>query len=203
MKNKPFIVWVGILGLWTAFAYTLASQVSATSISLTSTTEPVHFQIREFTEEEKAERLEQMKSKLAQQLADGMITQEQYDEMITAFENWDFSMMKGLKNHFEWDRVELTEEQKAEMLENMKTRLAERLANNEISQAQYDEMIANMESWNFMMGFKWSHSMERPELTEEQKAEMLEKFENGEFPTMQDKFRGGERGMKEMTNITN
>ena len=41
----------------------------------------------ELTEEQKAEMLEKMKEKLASQLSDGAITQEEYDEAIAAIES--------------------------------------------------------------------------------------------------------------------
>ncbi len=43
-------------------------------------------------------------------------------------------------------KVELTEEQKAEMTENVKAKLDEKLASGELSQEQYDEIIAKVES---------------------------------------------------------
>lgn len=49
----------------------------------------------ELTDEEKAERLEDMKAKLSEKLEAGEITQEQYDERIAAIESGDFKPNKN------------------------------------------------------------------------------------------------------------
>ena len=46
----------------------------------------------ELTEEQIAERAENARERLAQRLADGKITQEEYDEKITALENGEFPL---------------------------------------------------------------------------------------------------------------
>ncbi len=95
---------------------------------------------------------------------------------------------------------ELTDEQKAEMLEKAKTALSKKLANSEITQEQYDEAVAKMDAGEMPFfgnskGFGRTNKgdkpdrPEMPELTEEQKAEILEqaktdlseKLANGEI----------------------
>ena len=63
----------------------------------------------------RTEMQEEMKARLAQELTDGKITQEQYDEMIVAIENGEMHGMRGCRHGFNGERPELTDEQKAEM----------------------------------------------------------------------------------------
>ena len=98
--------------------------------------------------------------------------------------------------HTETEKVDMTEEQKAEMLEKAKEQLASLLEEGKITQEQYDEQLAKLESGempvplfgnmgngkgfgfgNFGKNFgsKEFEAPEIPEMTEEQKAEMLEK----------------------------
>jgi hypothetical protein len=62
---------------------------------------------KELSEEEKAEIQTQHKQQLAQDLADGKISQEQYDTMLTRLETFTFPMMRGRQN--ETYTVPLTE----------------------------------------------------------------------------------------------
>ena len=106
----------------------------------------------ELTEEEKAQMLEDMKAKLAEKLEEGKITQEQYDEKIAAIESGDFKPMgRGFDkmNGQPSEKPELTEEEKVQMLEDMKAKLAEKLEEGKITQEQYDERIAAIESGDF------------------------------------------------------
>ena len=135
----------------------------ATTASTTTTETRV-----ELTEEQKAERLEKMKERLAEDLADGKITQEQYDQMLSSMESGEFHMNRGGGK-----MEELTDEQKEEMLTKMKERLAEELAEGKITQDQYDESIADIEAGNFPAGGRHGDGEERPEMTDEQKAERL------------------------------
>ncbi|MDD2233864.1 MAG: hypothetical protein PHZ11_02230 [Desulfitobacteriaceae bacterium] len=154
----------------------------------------------ELTDEQKAEKVAEMKEKLAQNLADGKIIQEQYDEMIAAFENGDFSKfggMRGDRSGFGGKKTELTDEQKAEMEAKMKEQLVQALADSKITQEKYDEMIVALEKGETFMfggmrgdkqGFNGKCSEfdgKRSELTDEQKAEMeakrAEMQENGKW----------------------
>lgn len=87
----------------------------------------------ELTEEEKAEMKARRDERLAQDLADGKITQEEYEEMI----NSDFQIGRGNRG----ERPELTEEEKAEMKAKRDERLAQDLAYGKITQEEYDERI--------------------------------------------------------------
>ncbi|MGO3019266.1 MAG: hypothetical protein ACTIH2_08980, partial [Anaerococcus sp.] len=70
----------------------------------------------ELTEEEKSEMEEYMKERLSQQLNEGYITQEYYDQAISDIEEGNRPMYFG-RGHGSFDnmkRSELTEEQKAD-----------------------------------------------------------------------------------------
>lgn len=106
------------------------------------------------TEEELAEKLEEMKARLAEKLADGDITQEQYDAALAKIEAGEMPG-RGLRGMFgmgmkafsgEGERTALTEEELAERLDEMKARLAEKLADGDITQEQYDEILAKLEA---------------------------------------------------------
>lgn len=63
--------------------------------------------VSELTDEKKAEIQAQHKEKLAQELAEGKISQEQYDKMLKNLENWTFPMMRWEKsNHSEYSSGE-------------------------------------------------------------------------------------------------
>jgi hypothetical protein len=64
----------------------------------------------EMTDEQKAEMQAKMQEKLAQALAEGKITQEQYDAMI----NGDMTGFGGRGHGFKGEKPEITDEQKAE-----------------------------------------------------------------------------------------
>ncbi len=143
----------------------------------------------ELTEEQKAEIAENAKAALDEKLASGELTQEQYDEIIAKVESGDLRGFGGKRHGFAGEeKPELTEEQKAEMVENAKAKLDEKLASGELTQEQYDEIIAKVESGD-LRGFGGkrhgfmgelpedavkAERVQKPELTEEQKAEMVE-----------------------------
>ena len=108
----------------------------------------------ELTEEQIAERVENMRERLAQRLADGRITQEEYDERIAAIESGDFQMSgrrsrdRG-EGRVRGERVELTDEQRAERIAQMRERLEQRLADGSITQEEYDEKNAALDSGEF------------------------------------------------------
>ena len=108
----------------------------------------------ELTEEQIAERVENMRERLAQRLADGRITQEEYDERIAAIESGDFQMSgrrsrdRG-EGRVRGERAELTEEQKAERIAQMREKLEQRLADGSITQEEFDEKNAALDSGEF------------------------------------------------------
>ena len=105
----------------------------------------------EMTEEEKAERVEKIKACLAAKLEAGEITQEKYDEAIAAIESGDYKFgRKGMNR----EKPEMTEEEKAERLEKIKSCLAAKLEAGEITQEKYDEAIAAIESGYCKFGRK-------------------------------------------------
>ena len=86
----------------------------------------------------------------------------------------------------------LTEEEKAAKLAEIQTALSEKLANGEITQEQYDDVIAKLEAGEMPFfgngkGFGRINKgdkperPEMPEFTEEQKAEMLEKAKTAQI----------------------
>ena len=85
---------MGILWLGSAVAFSLAAQVSANE-NPTLDTRPVMKQMKEITAEEKAEMLTKHQEILAQQLENGRISQEQFDEMNTKIANGEFFTMRG------------------------------------------------------------------------------------------------------------
>jgi len=105
----------------------------------------------ELTEEQIAERVEHMKERLEQRLADERITQEQFDERMAAIESGDFQMSgrRSRGNGERRERVELTEEQKAERVAQIREKLDQRLADGSITQEEYDEKIAALESGEY------------------------------------------------------
>ena len=108
------------------------------------------------TEEEKAERKAKMQEKakemLAEQLKNGKITQEQYDQQIAKIENGEFEFGKRMNAN----RKQLTDDEKAQMKAKMqeqaKERLAEQLKNGKITQEQYDQQIAKIKNGEFEFG---------------------------------------------------
>ena len=118
----------------------------------------------ELTEEHKAERKAKMqekaKAELAKQLEEGKITQAQYDERLAEIENGNFRFGRGYgfgkgrgfghKGNFQ--KKELTEEQKTQMKEKAKAELAKQLEEGKITQAQYDEKLSEIENGNFRFG---------------------------------------------------
>ena len=108
----------------------------------------------ELTDEQIAERVEHMRERLAQRLADGRITQEEYDERIAAIESGDFQISgrrsrdRG-EGRVRGERAELTEEQIAERIAQMREKLDQRLADGSITQEEYDEKNAALDSGEF------------------------------------------------------
>lgn len=92
------------------------------------------------TDEQKAEMQLKMEERLAQALADGKITQEQYDSMLDG--SFEGRMMHKFGGRgFKGGKPDLTDEQKAEMQSKMEERLAQALADGKITQEQYDSML--------------------------------------------------------------
>jgi uncharacterized membrane protein len=77
-------------------------------------------------------------------LAEGKITQEQYDEKLAAIESGEWR--GGFGKFPEGERPELTEEQKAEAKAKEQERLDKMLAEGKITQEQYDEKLSAIES---------------------------------------------------------
>ncbi len=136
----------------------------------------------ELTEEQKAEMQTKMKERFAQLLSDGQITQEQYDQAMSDITQGKMPEMfdRGRGEFGEKDGTELTEEQKAEMQTKMKERFAQLLSDGKITQEQYDQAISDLAEGKMpeKPGRDKDESGEknRPELTEEQKSEMLSKI---------------------------
>lgn len=81
-----------------------------------------------------------MKERFEQLLADGKITQEQYDQAMSDIAEGKAPEMPGRDKDEsgEKNRPEMTEEQKSEMLSKMKEKIAQLLADGKITQEQYD-----------------------------------------------------------------
>jgi len=111
----------------------------------------------ELSDEQKTERIEKIAAELTEKLQAGEITQEEYDEVIAKIEVGDFIRggkdgrgMKGEKP----ENVEMTEEEKAAKIEELKTDLAAKLEAGEITQEEYDEKLAKIESGDFRLDSK-------------------------------------------------
>lgn len=76
----------------------------------------------------------------------------------------------------DFERKELTEEEKAEALEKMKADLSEKLANGEMTEEEYAKALENLENGKPVRGMKKPLG-EGKELTDEEIAEMKEKGE--------------------------
>lgn len=99
------------------------------------------------SETDKTAMLEQMKSHMAEELEEGDITQEQYDAALERIEAGEMpGMGSGMGMWNDGERPALSEEDLAERLELMKTHLSEKLADGDITQEQYDDMIARIEA---------------------------------------------------------
>jgi len=97
--------------------------------------------------------------------------------------NFKFGTMRNVGDR---EKIEMTDEEKAAKLEAFKNTLAEKLSSGEITQEEYDDAIAKMESGEFTFGGKAFKGMkgergENPgDMTEEEKAEMLENLKAAE-----------------------
>ncbi|NCC87007.1 MAG: hypothetical protein EOM05_03940 [Clostridia bacterium] len=151
----------------------------------------------ELTDEQKAEKADKMKETLAQKLDDGSITQEQYDKAIANIADGKKPMILGEGNK---DRPELTDEQKAEKADKMKETLAQKLEDGSITQEQYDKAIANIADGKKpeILG---KGDKERPELTDEQKAEMIDKMKETLAQKLEDGSITQEQYDKAIANI--
>jgi len=152
-RNVKFVVIIGVSvlvigGLSTALLVTNVASASDRGHDRSRDRGSIRM---ELTEEQIAERAEQMRERLEQRLADGRITQEQYDERIAAIENGEFrgSGRRSRGSGEERERAELTEEQKAERLAQAREKLDQRLADGSITQEEYDEKITVLESGEY------------------------------------------------------
>ena len=125
------------------------------------------------TEEQKAELTLRMEQRLEQDLADGKITQEQYDTMLEASANGErFSFGRARRGGF----GEMTEEQKATMEEFRRNR-------SELTDEQKAALPFGGKFNREDMPEDWKAAMEErmanlPDLTDEQKESMRERFES-------------------------
>lgn len=129
----------------------------------------------EMTEEEKAAKIEELKADLAIKLEAGEITQEEYDEAIAKIEAGDFIRggkddrgMKGEKP----EEVEMTEEEKAAKVEELKADLTAKLEAGEITQEEYDEKLAKIESGDFRLDSKGGRGIKNSKRTKKANDEM-------------------------------
>ncbi|MEA4832087.1 MAG: hypothetical protein VB118_05670 [Oscillospiraceae bacterium] len=129
----------------------------------------------QLTDEQKADIIAKAKERLAQGLADGKITQEQYDKAIAAIDNGKLPFL-GKGGFFGIAKSELTDEQKAEMIAKAKERLAQSLADGKITQEQYDKAITAIDNGKLpFLGKGGFFGIAKSELTDEQKADIIAK----------------------------
>ena len=90
---------------------------------------------------------------------------------------------RGDTSKIKLQKIEITEDQKAEMKATFEAKLKEDVANGKLTQEQADEMLAKFGEGNMPMKGKAPMNRgrgpqgQKPEFTEEQKAEMKAKFE--------------------------
>ena len=150
----------------------------------------------ELTDEQMVDMQTKMKARLDQALAEGKLTQEQYDAIINgiqdfqngekpSFGEWDFGrgsegersdFGEGKFGHgFNGEMPELTEEQKADMQSRMTGFLDQALESGMITQEQYDAIINAIQTGEMpdfgAMGFGRGFRGERPAMTDEQNAD--------------------------------
>lgn len=158
-----------------ALATTTQDNTNATSTVQAAKQKPAK---KELTEEQKADMLAKYKERLDSQVSEGKLTQAEADERYAAAVSGDFGRMFGPgQKGDKGERPELTDEQKANMLAKYKERLATQVTEGTITQAQADEYYAAAEAGDFskVRGLKGELG-EKPELTDEQKAQMLAKY---------------------------
>ncbi len=130
---------------------------------------------REPTDEQKTEMAEHINERLAEQLKDGKITQEQYNQAITDVEEGERPniLREGRGGFGNMEKRELTDEQKTEMAEHINERLAEQLKDGKITQEQYDQAITDVEEGErpniLREGRGGFGNMKKSELANEQK----------------------------------
>lgn len=152
-------------------AVLLVSGISVFAAQQEEEKKPSPRQKIELTEEQKAEMKANMQEKakemLAKKLAEGKITEEQYNEQLKKIESGEFEFGKGMKRGARQpmkngetentqakkaERKELTEEEKAARKAKMQEMLAKKLEEGKITQEQYDEQLAKIESGDFRFG---------------------------------------------------
>lgn len=139
------------------------------------------------SEETKAERQEAFAAALAEKLEAGEITQEQYDKIVTVMESGAWNGMGGRANGkfaFAGNRAEMTA-----------TSLEEKLEAGEITQEQYDKIVAAQESRGFKgMGGRFNgKAMADNESTADDETDATEEETNGigKMPFGNFKGKGG------------
>ena len=159
-RNLKFVIVVGvsfllIVGLTTALILTNVGTGHARGRDRDRDRNHVRV---ELTQEQIAERVESRRERLEQRLADGRITQEEYDARIAAIESGEYPagdrVRSGSRSRSEngegrSERTPLTEEQIAERVEKLRERLAQELADGNITQAEYNEKLEAIENGEF------------------------------------------------------
>ena len=157
--------------------------LAVTGVSAIATSKTFNKPKVSFSQEQREILTEKIKVDLEEMLKAEEITQEQYDEVIEKIEKGGFKApAMGMHPMGKPDKkFEMTEEKKTEMTAKFKEDLAQKLEKGEITREEYEERINAIENGEFK-GFGRGPAMgmppkgERPEITEEQKAEMTAKF---------------------------
>ncbi|MBQ8391101.1 MAG: hypothetical protein IJX50_00975 [Clostridia bacterium] len=131
----------------------------------------------EFMQEQKEAFVDKCKENLATKLAEGKITQAEYDEQLQRIESGELPALKGRGfgkgKHFQ--KKEMTEEEKAQMKAKMqekaKERLEKQLSEGKITQEKYDEQLSKIESGELSVSkgrsFGKRKHFQKKEVTEE------------------------------------
>jgi len=176
-RNVKFVITLGVsvvlvAGLTTALIVTNTGSASARGRDRNNARV-------ELTEEQIAERAENARARLEQKLADGDITQEQYDEKLAAIESGDFRGsgnrgQRGSRGDRSSRHENLTDEEIAERAaaraERAIAKIDQKLADGDITQEQYDEKLAAIESGEFRGSGRGSRDGKSNESTNDEEA---------------------------------
>jgi len=186
LMNKAKVSIIAALALTVAISAT----AYASDSSLVSTDTKAS-QVCQLTDEEKAQLLTDLQTTLDQLVEEDIITQDEADELYAKYEDGNLGGGPGGCGAPAGDKgeaPEMTDEQKAERLEKIQEELDQKVEDGDLTQDEADEIYAACEDGDMSGYFEAigrqggsvapkSDKGEAPEMTDEQKAERLEKIQ--------------------------
>jgi|GEM_PF-5522333 len=181
--NKAKISIIVALALTVAISATAYASDSSSASSDKGTAA-----VCQLTDEEKAQVLEDLQTTLNQLVADDVLTQDEADDLYAKYEDGDFGGCPGGAGDAKGTPPELTDEQKAAQLEKIQTELDQKVTDGDLTQDEADEIYAACEDGDMSSYFEAVGRQggpgapgetrgTAPEMTDEQKADMLEKIQ--------------------------